>query len=240
MGDGHLPDVHGRRVHLAGRRRAGRADLALVVCSRAAAVGRAFIALRTTALERRVPARWRRRRADGRRGARASTRSSFAALAVPRARARRGRVRRPDHRRKGARRRDGRSVRPRRQRRITLFPIALGVAPSIVLLVAAWTVLPHVFTQDAAVLAQCALLCPVVLEEPRQRRGVRRSTDPDGSERRPSIARSMAVALVACAGTLAIVVGRDLGVRGAWVAIAVLIAARAATMGAVRPEALAR
>jgi putative MATE family efflux protein len=116
--------------------------------------------------------------------------------------------------------------------RMIVLSIALGAAFSIALL-SLRDVLPHVFTQDAAVLAQCALLWPVLaLVQPLSGAVFALDGILIGASDVRFIAGSMAVALVACAGTLAIVVGRDLGVRGAWVAIAVLIAARAATMGA--------
>ena len=116
--------------------------------------------------------------------------------------------------------------------RMIVLSIALGVAFSIALL-SLRDVLPHVFTQDAAVLAQCALLWPVLaLVQPLSGAVFALDGILIGASDVRFIAGSMAVAFVACAATLAIVVGRDLGVRGAWVAIAVLIAARAATMGA--------
>ena len=116
--------------------------------------------------------------------------------------------------------------------RMIVLSIALGVAFSIALL-SLRDVLPHVFTQDAAVLAQCALLWPVLaLMQPLSGAVFALDGILIGASDVRFIAGSMAVAFVACAATLAIVVGRDLGVRGAWVAIAVLIAARAATMGA--------
>ena len=81
-----------------------------------------------------------------------------------------------------------------------VLSIALGVAFSIALL-SLRDVLPHVFTQDAAVLAQCALLWPVLaLVQPLSGAVFALDGILIGASDVRFIAGSMAVAFVACAG----------------------------------------
>ncbi len=116
--------------------------------------------------------------------------------------------------------------------RMIVLSVALGVVFSAALLLLQ-TVLPRAFTEDAAVLSQCALLWPVfVVVQPLSGAVFALDGILIGASDVRYIAGSMVVAFVACAAALAVAVSRDLGVRGVWVAIAVLIAARAMTMGA--------
>ena len=116
--------------------------------------------------------------------------------------------------------------------RMLALSVALGVVFSVLLL-ALGDVLPRIFSQDAAVLAQCALLWPIfALMQPLN--GAEFALDGVliGASDGPYIAGSMVAAFLACALSLAVVVAGDFGVRGVWAALAVLILVRAATMGA--------
>jgi Na+-driven multidrug efflux pump len=110
--------------------------------------------------------------------------------------------------------------------------VALGAAFSVLLL-ALGDVLPRIFSQDAAVLEQCALLWPIfALMQPVNGAVFALDGILIGASDGPYIAGSMIAAFVACAVSLAVVVAGDFGVRGVWAALAVLIVVRAATMGA--------
>jgi MATE family, multidrug efflux pump len=94
-------------------------------------------------------------------------------------------------------------------------------------------VLPRVFTDDATVLAQCALLWPIfALMQPANGAVFALDGILIGASDGPYIAASMSLAFLACAAALAVAYASDWGVRGVWAALALLIAVRLATMGA--------
>ena len=116
-------------------------------------------------------------------------------------------------------------------RMITLSVAAGGMFAVLLLLLG--DVLPRLFTADAAVLEQCALLWPIfALMQPLNGAVFALDGILIGASDGPYIAGSMAVAFVACAVGLAAAVLGDWGVRGVWGALAALIAVRLATMGA--------
>jgi putative MATE family efflux protein len=116
-------------------------------------------------------------------------------------------------------------------RMITLSVAVGGVFAVLLLLLG--DVLPRVFTEDAAVLEQCALLWPIfALMQPLNGAVFALDGILIGASDGPYIAGSMAVAFVACAVGLAAAVVGDWGVRGVWGALAALIVVRLATMGA--------
>jgi putative MATE family efflux protein len=93
--------------------------------------------------------------------------------------------------------------------------------------------LPRIFTGDAEVLAQCALLWPIFAAmQPLNGAVFALDGILIGASDGPYIAASMVVALLACGVTLAVAVAADWGVRGVWAALAALIAVRLLTMGA--------
>jgi Na+-driven multidrug efflux pump len=110
--------------------------------------------------------------------------------------------------------------------------VALGTVFAVALLLLS-DVLPRMFTSDTAVLEQCALLWPIFsLMQPLNGAVFALDGILIGASDGPYIAGSMAVAFLACASMLAAAVADDWGVRGVWAALAVLVAVRAATMGA--------
>ncbi len=116
-------------------------------------------------------------------------------------------------------------------RMITLSVAAGGMFAVLLLLLG--DVLPRLFTEDAAVLEQCALLWPIfALMQPLNGAVFALDGILIGASDGPYIAGSMAVAFVACAVGLAAAVVGDWGVRGVWGALAALILVRLATMGA--------
>ena len=116
--------------------------------------------------------------------------------------------------------------------RMIALSVALGIVFSVALL-ALSDALPHAFTQDADVLAQCALLWPIfALTQPLSGAVFALDGILIGASDVQYIAGSMVVAFLACATVLAIVVAGGLGIRGVWAAIAVLVAVRGLTMGA--------
>ena len=116
-------------------------------------------------------------------------------------------------------------------RMITLSVAAGGMFAVLLLLLG--DVLPRLFTEDAAVLEQCALLWPIfALMQPLNGAVFALDGILIGASDGPYIAGSMAVAFVACAVGLAAAVVGDWGVRGVWGALAALIVVRLATMGA--------
>jgi putative MATE family efflux protein len=116
-------------------------------------------------------------------------------------------------------------------RMITLSVAVGGVFAVLLLLLG--DVLPRVFTEDAAVLEQCALLWPIfALMQPLNGAVFALDGILIGASDGPYIAGSMVVAFVACAAGLAAAVVGDWGVRGVWAALAALILVRLATMGA--------
>jgi putative MATE family efflux protein len=93
-------------------------------------------------------------------------------------------------------------------------------------------VLPRVFTSDPAVLEQCRELWPVfALMQPLN--GIVFALDGIliGASDGPFIAYSMLAAFAACAAGLLVALERDAGVRGAWIALLLLIVVRLAAMG---------
>ncbi len=126
--------------------------------------------------------------------------------------------------------------RPERAFDASVRMIALSVVVGAVFalgLLALSDVLPRVFTDDAAVLAQCALLWPIfALMQPLNGAVFALDGILIGAGDGPYIAASMVVAFIACAGVLIAAARSDWGVRGVWAAIGVLITVRLATMGA--------
>ncbi|HET6601331.1 MAG TPA: MATE family efflux transporter [Gaiella sp.] len=116
--------------------------------------------------------------------------------------------------------------------RMVTLSVALGAVFSVLLL-ALGDVLPRIFSQDAAVLEQCALLWPIfAVMQPLNGAVFALDGVLIGASDGPYIAGSMIAAFLACTASLAVVVAGDFGVRGVWAALAVLIVVRAATMGA--------
>jgi putative MATE family efflux protein len=116
-------------------------------------------------------------------------------------------------------------------RMITLSVAVGGIFAVLLFLLG--DVLPHVFTEDAAVLEQCALLWPIfALMQPLNGAVFALDGILIGASDGPYIAGSMVVAFLACAAGLGVAVVGDLGVRGVWGALAALIVVRLATMGA--------
>ena len=116
-------------------------------------------------------------------------------------------------------------------RMITLSVAAGGMFAVLLLLLG--DALPRLFTEDAAVLEQCALLWPIfALMQPLNGAVFALDGILIGASDGPYIAGSMALAFVACAVGLAAAVVGDWGVRGVWGALAALIVVRLATMGA--------
>jgi putative MATE family efflux protein len=93
--------------------------------------------------------------------------------------------------------------------------------------------LPRIFTGDAEVLAQCALLWPIFAAmQPLNGAVFALDGILIGASDGPYIAASMVLALLVCGLALAVSVAADWGVRGVWAALAALIAVRLLTMGA--------
>jgi MATE family, multidrug efflux pump len=110
--------------------------------------------------------------------------------------------------------------------------VVTGVGFALALLLLS-DVLPRVFTEDATVLEQCALLWPIfALMQPANGAVFALDGVLIGASDGPYIAASMSLAFLACAASLAVAYAGDWGVRGVWAALAVLIAVRLATMGA--------
>ena len=126
--------------------------------------------------------------------------------------------------------------RPERAFAASVRMIGLAVAVGTVFAVALLAlsdVLPRLFSSDAAVLAQCALLWPIfALMQPLNGAVFALDGILIGAGDGPYIAASMVVAFAACTAVLAATVAGDWGVRGVWAAIGVLIVVRLGTMGA--------
>ncbi len=126
--------------------------------------------------------------------------------------------------------------RPERAFAASVRMIGLAVAVGTVFAVALLAlsdVLPRLFSSDAAVLAQCALLWPIfALMQPLNGAVFALDGILIGAGDGPYIAASMVVAFAACTALLAATVAGDWGVRGVWAAIGVLIVVRLGTMGA--------
>lgn len=116
--------------------------------------------------------------------------------------------------------------------RMISLAVALGGAFSIGLLLLA-DALPRLFTGDASVLEQCAVLWPIfALMQPLNGAVFALDGILIGASDVRYIALSMVLAFAACAIALTVAVAGDFGVRGVWGAIAVLVATRGITMGA--------
>ncbi len=116
--------------------------------------------------------------------------------------------------------------------RMIWLSVAAGGAFAGTLLVLAG-VLPRLFTGDPAVIAQCALLWPIfALMQPLSGAVFALDGILIGASDGPYIAASMVVAFVLCASGLLLALAADWGVRGDWAALALLIVARLAAMGA--------
>jgi putative MATE family efflux protein len=114
--------------------------------------------------------------------------------------------------------------------RMIWLSVAVGAAFTVVVLALAG-VLPRIFTSDASVLAEAALLWPLfALMQPLN--GAVFALDGiligagDGS----FLAISMAVAFCACASLLVVTLVADWGIRGVWAALVVLILVRLVLM----------
>ena len=116
--------------------------------------------------------------------------------------------------------------------RMIALSVVVGTVFAVALLALA-DVLPRVFSGDAAVLAQCALLWPIfALMQPLNGAVFALDGVLIGAGDGRYLAASMAVAFAACAAVLAATALEDWGIRGVWAAIGVLIVVRLATMGA--------
>ena len=115
--------------------------------------------------------------------------------------------------------------------RMIRFSIAVGAAFSVLLALSG--VIPRAFTSDAEVLSQCALLWPLfALMQPLN--GIVFAIDGIliGASDGRYLALSMAAAFAVCAVVLGVVAWADLGVRGVWAALFLLIVTRLTLMGA--------
>jgi putative MATE family efflux protein len=116
--------------------------------------------------------------------------------------------------------------------RMIWLAVATGAGFALVLL-ALGSVIPRAFTSDPAVLAQCALLWPIfALMQPLNGAVFALDGILIGASDGRYLALSMAMAFVACAGALIVASRAGSGVRGVWVALAVLIVTRLVLMGA--------
>jgi putative MATE family efflux protein len=116
--------------------------------------------------------------------------------------------------------------------RMIWLSIAVGAGFAVVLLLLGG-VIPHAFTSDSAVLAQCALLWPIfALMQPLN--GIVFALDGIliGASDGRYLAVSMAVAFAACTASLAASWWAGWGVRGVWLSLVVLILVRLTTLGA--------
>lgn len=108
----------------------------------------------------------------------------------------------------------------------------VGGAAFALLLLALSSVLPRVFTSDAGVLEQCALLWPIfAVMQPLNGAVFALDGILIGASDGPFIAGSMVAAFAACGGALALALEGDWGVRGVWAALLLLIVVRLGTMG---------
>ena len=116
--------------------------------------------------------------------------------------------------------------------RMIWLSVLLGTGFTVLLIVFSG-VIPHAFTSDAEVLAQCALVWPIfALMQPLSGAVFALDGILIGASDGPFLAGSMAAAFAACTAVLAATVAGDWGVRGAWAAIAALIVVRLTLMGA--------
>ncbi len=116
--------------------------------------------------------------------------------------------------------------------RMIWLSVALGGVFAALMLVLAG-VLPRVFTDDASVLDQAALLWPLfALMQPLNGAVFALDGILIGASDGPFLALSMVAAFVACAVVLLAAVQSDWGIRGVWAALVVLIVVRLSLMGA--------
>ena len=115
--------------------------------------------------------------------------------------------------------------------RLVVLSAALGGIFTVVLLLLG-DALPRVFTGDASVLAEVAAAWTIfALMQPLNGAVFALDGILIGAGDGPFIAKSMAVAFLACATVLVVTVVEDWGTRGVWVALVVLLLVRLATMG---------
>jgi putative MATE family efflux protein len=116
--------------------------------------------------------------------------------------------------------------------RMIALAVAAGGAFALLMLVLG-DVLPRVFTGDASVLAQTALLWPLfALMQPLNGAVFALDGILIGAGDGPFLAGSMAVAFGACATVLVATLAADWGIRGVWAALVILILVRLALMAA--------
>jgi len=115
--------------------------------------------------------------------------------------------------------------------RMIWLSVALGLVFGLVLL-AGITAIPRAFTGDASVLDEARALWPIfALTLPFSGAVFALDGILIGASDGPYLAGSMLAAFATCAAVLAGVLASDGGIRGVWLAIAVLVAVRLATMG---------
>jgi Na+-driven multidrug efflux pump len=114
--------------------------------------------------------------------------------------------------------------------RMIWLSVAAGGAFALVMLALAG-VLPRVFTSDAAVLDETALLWPLfALMQPLNGAVFALDGILIGAADGPFLAFSMLLAFLACATVLLVALADDWGIRGVWAALVVLILVRLAAM----------
>jgi Na+-driven multidrug efflux pump len=110
--------------------------------------------------------------------------------------------------------------------------VAVGGVFTVLMLVLA-DLLPRLFTGDASVLEETALLWPLfALMQPFNGAVFALDGILIGAGDGPFLALSMVAAFVACASVLVLVVAGDWGIRGVWAALVVLILVRLTAMTA--------
>lgn len=115
--------------------------------------------------------------------------------------------------------------------RMITLSVVIGVTFAATLL-ALSDALPRLFSSDAAVLAQCALLWPFfALIQPLGAAVFALDGILIGASDGPYLAGSMVFAFCTCAAFLALSVWLDLGIRGVWGALVGLVVVRLLTMG---------
>jgi MATE family, multidrug efflux pump len=116
--------------------------------------------------------------------------------------------------------------------RMIWLSVVVGGAFAVVMLSLAG-VLPRIFTSDASVLDEAALLWPLfALMQPLNGAVFALDGILIGASDGPFLAISMAVAFAACASVLVATLAGDWGIRGVWTALVVLILVRLALMAA--------
>ena len=116
--------------------------------------------------------------------------------------------------------------------RMIWLSVAVGAAFTVALF-ALRDVLPHIFTGDHAVLAQCALLWPLfALMQPLNGAVFALDGILIGASDGRFLAVSMAAAFACCGTVLLVSLHEGWGVRGVWSALVLLIVVRLVTLGA--------